>query len=81
MLLEKHTAVRNGRLHDGKVRVTRSNLRWRSDGLEFACWTGEVIRLASIIDAFDREIIAGTAVANTSVSSSDLRDMVLEAAE
>jgi transposase InsO family protein len=58
MLLEKHTAVRKGRLHDGKVMVMRSNLRWCSDGLEFACWNGEVIRLAFIIDAFDREIIA-----------------------
>ncbi len=44
MLLEKHTAVRKGRLHDGKVMVMRSNLRWCSDGLEFACWNGEVIR-------------------------------------
>jgi transposase InsO family protein len=28
MLLEKHTAVRKGRLHDGKVMVMRSNLRY-----------------------------------------------------
>jgi transposase InsO family protein len=48
MLLEKHTAVRKGRLHDGKVMVMRSNLRWCSDGLEFTCWNGEVIRLAFI---------------------------------
>ena len=46
MLLEKHTAVRKGRIHDGKVMVMRSNLRWCSDGLEFTCWNGEVIRLA-----------------------------------
>ncbi|TWA28232.1 hypothetical protein FB007_12461 [Sinorhizobium medicae] len=38
-----------------------SNLRWCSDGLEFACWNGEVIRLAFVIDAFNREIIAWTA--------------------
>jgi putative transposase len=48
MLLEKHTAVRNGRLDNGKVMVMRSNLRWCSDGLEFTCWDGEVIRLAFI---------------------------------
>ncbi len=35
--------------------VMRSNLRWCSDGLEFTCWNGEVVRLAFIIDAFDRE--------------------------
>lgn len=81
MLLEKHTAVRKGRIHDGKVMVMRSNLRWCSDGLEFTCWNGEVIRLAFIIDAFDREIIAWTAVANAGVSGSDVRDMMLEAVE
>ncbi len=41
MLLEKHTAVRKGRTHDGKVMVMCSNLRWCSDGLEFTCWNGE----------------------------------------
>jgi transposase InsO family protein len=81
MLLEKHTAVRKGRIDDRKVMVMRSNLRWCSDGLEFACWNGEVIRLAFIIDAFDREIIAWTAVANAGISGSDVRDMMLEAVE
>ncbi len=37
MILEKHTAVRIGRVHDGKVMVMRSNLRWCSDGLELTC--------------------------------------------
>ncbi len=81
MLLEKHTAVRKGRIHDGKVMVMRSNLRWCSDGLEFNCWNGEVVRLAFIIDAFDREIIAWAAVANAGISGSDVRDMMLEAVE
>jgi putative transposase len=62
MLLERHTGRRQGRIHDGKVMVMRSNLRWCSDGLEFACWNGDVIRMAFIIDAFDREIIAWSAV-------------------
>jgi len=44
MLLTKHTAMRKGRVHDGKVMVMRSNLRWCSDGLEFTCWNGEVVR-------------------------------------
>jgi len=81
MLLERHTAVRKGRTHDGKIMVMRSNLRWCSDGLEFTCWNGEVVRLAFIIDAFDREIIAWTAVANAGISGSDVRDMMLEAVE
>ncbi len=78
MLLEKHTALRKGRIHDGKVMVMCSNLRWCSDGLEFACWNGEVIRLAFVIDAFNREIIAWTALANAGISGSDVHDMMLE---
>lgn len=81
MLLEKHSAVRKGRIHDGNVMLMRSNLRWCSDGLEFTCWNGEIIRLAFIIDAFDREIIAWIAVANAGISGSDVCDMMLEAVE
>ena len=61
--------------------VMRSNLRWCSDGLEFACWNGDIIRMAFIIDAFDREIIAWTAVCGAGISGSDVRDMMLEAVE
>jgi len=81
LLLERHTGRRQGRIHDGKVMVMRSNLRWCSDGLEFTCWNGEIIRLAFIIDAFDREIIAWTAVYGAGISGSDVRDMMLEAVE
>jgi hypothetical protein len=48
--------------------VMRSNLRWCSDGLEFACWNGDIIRMAFIIDAFCREIIAWTAVCGAGIS-------------
>ena len=81
LLLERCTGRREGRVHDGKVMVMRSNLRWCSDGLEFICWNGEIIRLAFIIDAFDREIIAWTAVSGAGISGSDVRDMMLEAVE
>jgi transposase InsO family protein len=81
LLLERHTGRREGRVHDGKVMVMRSNLRWCSDGLEFTCWSGEIVRLAFIIDAFDREIIAWTAVSGAGVSGSEVRDMMLEAVE
>ena len=59
----------------------RSNLRWCSDGLEFTCWNGEIVRMAFIIDAFDREIIAWAAVCGAGISGSDVRDMMLEAVE
>ena len=81
MLLERHTGRREGRIHDGKVMVMRSNLRWCSDGLEFTCWNGDVIRMAFIIDAFDREIIAWCAVNGGGISGSDVREMMLAAVE
>jgi putative transposase len=81
LLLQRHTGRREGRIHDGKVMVMRSNLRWCSDGLEFTCWNGDILRLAFIIDAFDREIIAWTAVSGAGISGSDVRDMMLEAVE
>jgi putative transposase len=81
LLLERCTGRREGRVHDGKVMVMRSNLRWCSDGLEFTCWNGEIVRMAFIIDAFDREIIAWTAVSGAGISGSDVRDMMLEAVE
>ena len=81
LLLERHTGRREGRIHDGKVMVMRSNLRWCSDSFEFSCWNGEVIRMAFIIDAFDREIIAWAAVSAAGISGSDVRDMMLEAVE
>jgi hypothetical protein len=31
-------------VNTGKVATLRSSLRWCSDGLEFTCWNGEVVR-------------------------------------
>lgn len=81
LLLERHSGDRPGRSHDGKVVVMRSNLRWCSDGFEFACWNGEVVRGAFVMDAHDREAIAWRAVAGAGISGSDIRDMMLEAVE
>ena len=81
MLLARHTGRRVGRLHDGKVVVMRSNLRWCSDGFEITCWNGDIVRAAFIVDAHDREIIAWQAVAGAGISGSMVRDMMLEAVE
>ncbi len=81
MLLARHTGRRTGRLHDGKVVVMRSNLRWCSDGFEISCWNGDLIRIAFIIDAHDREIIAWHAVVGSGISGGMVRDMMLEAIE
>ena len=81
LLLARHYTVRPDHAHDGKVVTLRSNLRWCSDGLEFTCWNGDVVRGAFIIDACDREIMAWCAVANAGVSGSDIQDMMLKAVE
>ena len=81
LLLERHSGRRPGRVHDGKVVVMRSNLRWCSDVFEIACWNGETVRVAFIIDAHDREIIAWHAVGGSGISGSMVRDMMLEAVE
>ena len=49
------------REHDGQVATLRSNVRWCSDGLEFTCWNGEVVRVAFVLDCHDREVIGWTA--------------------
>jgi transposase InsO family protein len=81
LLLARRYTERPDYGHDGVVVAIRSNLRWCSDGFEFSCWSGEVIRGAFIIDAHDREIIAWRAVVGAGISGSDVRDMMLEAVE
>ncbi len=81
LLLARHYTVRSDHAHNGKVVTLRSNLRWCSDGFEFACWNGDVVRGAFIIDACDREVMAWCAVANAGVAGSDVQDMMLKAVE
>lgn len=81
LLLQRHTGRRKGRLHDGKVVVMRSNLRWCSDAFEVACWNGEIVRIVFVIDAHDREVLAWHAVAGAGISGSMVRDLMLEAVE
>ena len=81
LLLARRYTERSEQTHEGKVITMRSNIRWCSDGFEFTCWNGDVVRGAFIIDAHDREIIAWRAVVNAGISGSDIRDMMLEAVE
>lgn len=81
LLLARQYTERSDRAHNGKVVTLRSNLRWCSDGFEFTCWNGDIVRGAFIIDAHDREIVSWCAVANMGISGSDVRDMMLAAVE
>ena len=80
LLLERHSGRRLGRVHDGKVIVMRSNLRWCSDVFESACWNGEIVRVAFVIDAHDREVIGWHGVAGAGISGETIRDLMLAAA-
>lgn len=74
-------AIRRGRINDGGVVVMRSDLRRRADGLTFAAQDREIVRIAFLINAHAREIIAWKAVTGAGVSGLDIRDMALEAFE
>lgn len=79
--LARHRAQRPGRLHDGKVMVMRSNLRWYPDALELLCWNGETVRIVFVIGAHDRGIIAWLAVVGMGISGSEVRGLMLETVE
>jgi putative transposase len=81
LLLERHSGRRPGRVHDGKVIVMRSNLRWCSDVFEIACWNGEIVRVAFVIDAHDREVIGWHGVAGAGIGGEAIRDLMLAAVE
>ena len=81
LLLERHSGRRPGRVHDGKVVVMRSNLRWCSDVFEIACWNGETVRVAFVIDAHDREVIGWHGEAGAGIGGEAIRDLMLAAVE
>ena len=81
LLLQRHSGHGKGRLHDGKVVVMRSNLRWCSDVFEITCWNGDIVRIFFVIDAHDREALGWHAAPGTGVSGSMVRDLMLEAVE
>jgi transposase InsO family protein len=80
LLLARHTGRRRPRDHDGQVATLRSNIRWCSDGLEFTCWNGEVVRLAFALDCHDREIISWVAT-TAGISGEMIRDMMVDCVE
>ncbi len=80
LLLARNTGRRRPREHDGQVAILRSNVRWCSDGLEFTCWNGEVVRLAFALDCHDREVI-GWVATTAGISGEMIRDMMVYCVE
>ena len=81
LTLQKQTALRPTRTHDGVVVALRSNIRWCSDHLEIHARNDEVVRIVFVIDACDREIIAWSAVANAGISGEMVCDLMIAAVE
>jgi len=80
LCLAPHTGRRQPREHKGKVETPRSDMRWCSDGLEFTCWNGEVVRIAFVLDCHDREVIGWTATTG-GITGEMIRDMMIESVE
>lgn len=80
LLLARHSGRRRARLHEGEVATLHSNVRWCSDGLEFACWSGEVVRVAFALDCHDREVM-GWVATTAGLSGEMIRDMMVECVE
>ena len=80
MLLQRYTGKPPTRAHEGKIITIRPNLRWTSDGLEIACWNGEVVRVAFALDTCDREVMAWCANAG-GISGEMIRDLMVESVE
>ncbi|MGH7688006.1 MAG: IS3 family transposase [Gemmatimonadaceae bacterium] len=60
--LPRATRRRTGRAPTGRVQRDVSNERWCSDGLEIACWNGELVQVGFALDGHDREVLATVAV-------------------
>lgn len=80
LLLALHTGRRQPREHDGRVVTLCSNVRWCSDGLEFTCWNGEVVRVAFALDGHDREVIGWVATTG-GISGEMIRDLMINCVE
>jgi putative transposase len=80
LTLEWHTGRRRPREHDGQVATIRSNCHWCSDTLEFACWNGEIVRVAFALDCNDREVI-GWVASTAGISGAMIRDMMVGCVE
>ena len=80
LLLQRYTGKPPGRVHDGRIITIRPNLRWTSDGFEIACWNGEVVRAAFVLDSCDREVMAWCATTG-GISGEMIRDLMVESLE
>lgn len=79
LLLQRHSG-RVVRVHDGKVAMVRSNLRWCSDVFEIGCWNGQRVRVAFSMDCCDREVMSYVATTG-GITGELIRDLMAESIE
>jgi transposase InsO family protein len=80
LLLQRYTGKPPGRAHDGQIITIRPNLRWTSDGFEIACWNGQSVRVAFVLDTCDREVMSWVATTG-GISGEMIRDLMFESVE
>ena len=71
----------SARRHEGTVSVTRSDLRWCSDGLEIKCDSGQTVTATFTKDCCDREVMAWRAWEGKGLPGEPVREMLIEAVE
>ncbi|WP_232245779.1 MULTISPECIES: IS3 family transposase [Delftia] len=71
----------SARTHEGRVAVSRSDLRWCSDGLEIKCDSGQTVTAAFAKDCCDREVLAWRAWEGKGLPGELVREMLVEAVE
>lgn len=71
----------SSRVHEGKVAVTQSDLRWFSDGLEIKCDSGQTVTATFTKDCCDRDVTAWRAWEGKGLPGEPVRDMLIEAVE
>ena len=71
----------SSRVHDGKVAVQQSDLRWCSDGLEIKCDSGQTVTATFAKDCCDREVMAWRAWEGKGLPGEPVREMLIEAVE
>jgi len=82
LLLPKAPRRRHSsRPHEGVVSVTRSDLRWCSDGFEIKCDSGETVTTTFAKDCCDREVMAWRAWEGKGLPGEPVREMLIEAVE
>ena len=71
----------SARTHEGRVAVSRSDLRWCSDGLEIKCDSGQTVTATFAKDCCDREVMAWRAWEGKGLPGEPVREMLIEAVE